>query len=135
MNPGFEKYEEYTKYKIILKKIKTIEKLDGVDINDNLDIFNKKTQGASTAIPNLFSFDDNSNPLSNNIQVTGGFNRNVASIDEMDEQDILNNLIKQKRRQSTITFSQRMLKKADNLIKFNRKNHSEGNKHITNNDL
>ena len=51
------------------------------------------------------------------------------------EENELNNLIVQKKRHSTITFSQRMLKKADNLTKFNRKNHSEGNKHITNDYL
>lgn len=49
--------------------------------------------------------------------------------------ETLNYIIKQKKRQCSISFSQRMLKKADNLTKFTKKNHSEGNKHITNADL
>lgn len=59
----------------------------------------------------------------------------VKDLDNPDDAADLQNIIKQKKRQSTITYSQRMLKKADNLTKFNRKNHSEGNKHISNNDL
>lgn len=66
------------------------------------------------------------NPMSN------GY---ASKNDTVEEDNDINNLIKQKKRQSTITYSQRMLRKADNLTKFNRKNHSEGNKHITNNDL
>ena len=55
--------------------------------------------------------------------------------DKVDDLEKLNNIILQKKRQCSISFSQRMLKKADNLTKFNKKNHSEGNKHITNADL
>lgn len=62
-------------------------------------------------------------------------NDKVKELDNADDAADLQNIIKQKKRQSTITYSQRMLKKADNLTKFNRKNHSEGNKHISNNDL
>ena len=36
---------------------------------------------------------------------------------------------------SYIYYSEKQLKKSDNLTKFNRKNHSEGNKHILNNHL
>ena len=58
----------------------------------------------------------------------------VDDIENIEDADLLN-IIKKKKRESTITYSQRALKKADNLTKFNRKNHSEGNKHISNNDL
>lgn len=55
--------------------------------------------------------------------------------DKVEDLEKLNYILNQKKRQCSIAFSQRMLKKADNLIKFNKKNHSEGNKHITNADL
>ena len=106
---GFENYDNYIKYRNVLRNIKSIQSLDGLDINDikSLNPYKKQeTQEEET--------------------------RDI--VHELDENDI-NNIIKLKKRQSTITYSQRMLKKADNLTKFNRKNHSEGNKHITNNDL
>jgi hypothetical protein len=110
MNPGFDNYDGYLKYRNILKKIKALEVLDGLDINSlkALEPYKK----------------DNSEKIKDE----------KADVITLDESEIYN-LIKQKKRQSTITFSQRMLKKADNLTNFNRKNHSEGNKHITNNDL
>lgn len=55
--------------------------------------------------------------------------------DVVNDLDQINYIIKQKKRQCSISFSSRMLKKADNLTKFTKKNHSEGNKHITNADL
>lgn len=128
MNPGFSKQEEYFKYRDVIKKAKSIGVLDGIDINDTSSFESPEKQKKI----NLFNFsDENSkNQISNN-----NFNPYLEAIaEEVDEND-LNNIIKLKKRQSTITYSQRMLKKADNLTKFNRKNHSEGNKHITNNDL
>lgn len=112
MNPGFES-DDYIKYKSIIKKIKSVKFLDGLNIDDNL-LNNEKKKKA-----NIFDIEDNTL-------------ENIT--EEIDEND-LNSYIKLKKRQSTITYSQRMLKKADNLTKFNRKNHSEGNKHITNSDL
>ena len=38
-------------------------------------------------------------------------------------------------RKITVVNSTKILKKADNLTAFNKKNQSEGNKHIRNNDL
>lgn len=119
MNPSYENYEEYIKYRSIIKKVKSIETLDGLDINDNsgLDLYKNKSK-----------MKGQSNEPTYYIQEKEGQKM------DLDEND-LNNIIMNKKRQSTITYSQRMLKKADNLTKFNRKNHSEGNKHITNNDL
>jgi hypothetical protein len=64
-------------------------------------------------------------------------NNNFLDAEEIEEKEkeISNINSTMKKRHSSITFSQRMLKKADNLTKFNRKNHSEGNKHITNDYL
>ncbi len=120
MNPGLESYDEYSKYRTTIKKIKSLQSLDGLSLKDNteFDAYNQKKSKA----PNLFDFNNESK------------NELESVPEELDENE-LNNIIKMKKRQSTITYSQRMLKKADNLTKFNRKNHSEGNKHITNNDL
>lgn len=162
MNPGMDNYEEYVKYRSIFKKIRTLRKLDGLDLNDDkcLEIYkNKKnmnnmdySNNNSSAKRNLFDFDlnynnnnksgdynkyngenskSNENSNYNLSHVSGNYDSNMHEINDND----FSNLIKSKKRQSTITYSQRMLKKADNLTKFNRKNHSEGNKHITNNDL
>ena len=126
MNPGYEAVDEYNKFRTVIKKIKTITALDGLDINDNksLEAYRSKEK------KNLFTFSEQAE--SNNTPSASPYLESIA--EEVDENDI-NNIIKMKKRQSTITYSQRMLKKADNLTKFNRKNHSEGNKHITNNDL
>jgi hypothetical protein len=107
MNPGFENYDQYIKYRNIIRNVKSIQQLDGLDINDikSLNPYNKADEEETRD--------------------------NVCQLNEND----INNIIKLKKRQSTITYSQRMLKKADNLTRFNRKNHSEGNKHITNDDL
>jgi hypothetical protein len=140
MNPGFEKHDEYIKYRNIIKKIKSLQSLDGIDINDTstLEYYkknstkiagNSNSNSNSTIITsNLYSHDHESDNLYSSTK------NNLDPIEELDENEI-NNLIKQKKRHSTITYSQRMLKKADNLTKFNRKSHSEGNKHITNSDL
>ncbi len=56
-------------------------------------------------------------------------------MEQQTEESLLNFLLSQKKRQCSITLSQKMLKKAENLTKFTKKNHSEGNKHITNADL
>jgi len=128
MNPGFSNQEEYFKYRDVLKKAKSIGVLDGIDINYTSSFESPEKQKKI----NLFNFsDENSkNQISNN-----NTNPYLEPIAEENDENDLNNIIKMKKRQSTITYSQRMLKKADNLTKFNRKNHSEGNKHITNNDL
>lgn len=40
--------------------------------------------------------------------------------------------VKRNKKPATIQYSEKILKKSDNLTNFNRKNHSEGNKHIIN---
>ena len=90
---------------------------------------------------NLFTIDeevnnnDSENVLSN-IKATAKLNKHHIENEEIEEKEpVISNIPTMKKRHSSITFSQRMLKKADNLTKFNRKNHSEGNKHITNDCL
>lgn len=57
--------------------------------------------------------------------------RIMYSIDESEEIDGTA-YVKANKGRATIYFSEKQLKKSDNLTKFNRKNHSEGNKHILN---
>lgn len=143
MNPTFQKYNDYIKYRNILKKIKNLENLDGLGVNDLISLSAYKPKISDIYLNSnsknydnkLYTIDeDNIEKTEENKNKILKNNNNNNFIEELDENE-LNNLIVQKKRHSTITFSQRMLKKADNLTKFNRKNHSEGNKHITNDYL
>lgn len=115
MNPGFENYDQYLKYKSIIKKIKSIRILDSEKIDDDsvLDFY----RNAKESKPNL------------------GYNEDFVGEVIHEDKIISSNDINSRKRPCSITFSQKMLKKADKLTKFDRKNHSEGNKHITNDHL
>jgi hypothetical protein len=119
-------------------KIKTITILDGLDIN--LNDYKEIGNQIKSTLPSKPNYTSNVNEINYNnynstkLITSQGLDEHKEIISNLNEND-LNNLIKQKKKQSSITFSQRALKKADNLTKFNRKNHSEGNKHITNADL
>ena len=139
INPGFQKYNDYLKYRNIIKsKLKYLELLDGLGVNDtaSLNSYKPKASDVNLIVGNNKNF--NSTKLSTIEEDTqySTFNKNKNfNNNENDEIEDLNKLITMKKRHSSITFSQRMLRKADNLTKFNRKNHSEGNKHITNDYL
>jgi len=143
MNPSFQKYNDYLKFRNILKsKLKYLEFLDGIGVNDTISLNAYKPKASDVNLisgnnknfnTKLFTIDEEGqNNSSNNNIIKKNYNN--FENDETDENDI-NKLINMKKRHSSITFSQRMLRKADNLTKFNRKNHSEGNKHITNDYL
>jgi hypothetical protein len=141
MNPGAEKYEDYVTYRAVLKKIKILKFLDGLELYSDKCLEKYKNKSVSGSITNdsnpkknLFDFDDGSSKNTGSAGVSGNNNINNNFTSENVDGEIAA-FIKSRKRQSSITYSQRMLKKADNLTKFNRKNHSEGNKHITNNDL
>jgi hypothetical protein len=126
---------------VLLKKLKTIEVLDGLPINDDsmLEYYKQMTkQNQTQQTHNQISTTKPVEETKKQDEEEEEFNEDADKVKDLDNPDDaadLQNIIKQKKRQSTITYSQRMLKKADNLTKFNRKNHSEGNKHISNNDL
>lgn len=67
-------------------------------------------------------------------KITNSNKRKSQQQEEIEEQDLVS-IIKQNKRHSTISYSSKILKKANNLTKFNKKNNSEGNKHILNSDL
>ncbi len=144
MNPGFQKYNDYIKYRNIIKtKLKCLEFLDGIGVHDivSLNSYKPKASDVNLVTGNNKNF--NSTKLTTieedmqypTFSQNKNKNYNTNDNNENDELEDLNNLITMKKRHSSITFSQRMLRKADNLTKFNRKNHSEGNKHITNDYL
>jgi len=123
--------------------LKTVEVLDGLPINDDsmLEYYKqmtKQNQNQNQQTQNHISSTKPIEETKKQEEEEEEYNEEADKVKDLDNPDDaadLQNIIKQKKRQSTITYSQRMLKKADNLTKFNRKNHSEGNKHISNNDL
>ena len=62
------------------------------------------------------------------------FKRQMYIIDESAELDGTE-FVKSKKKKSLIKIDEKIFKKSDNMTKFNRKNRSEGNKHILNQDL
>lgn len=144
MNPGFQRYNDYIKYRNILKsKLKYLEYLDGIGVNDtaSLNSYKPKASDVNLVTGNNKNFNNTKlTTIEEDMQYSSFNNQNKnknynTNNNENDELEDLNKLITMKKRHSSITFSQRMLRKADNLTKFNRKNHSEGNKHITNDYL
>ena len=62
------------------------------------------------------------------------FKRQFYTIDESEEYDGTE-FVRSKKKKSIIMVNEKILKKSDNMTKFNRKNKSEGNKHILNSEL
>ena len=95
----------------------------------------------STNMSNMFANIGNSKPtVSMNSTSTGGmssglvFKRQFFVIDESAEIDGTE-FVNSKKKKSLIMVNEKILKKSDNMTKFNRKNKSEGNKHILNSEL
>jgi hypothetical protein len=102
---------------------------------------------AQTNMSNMFA-NTNSNAdggkmvVSSDIYGTGSgastsghvFKRQFFVIDESAEIDG-SEFVNSKKKKSLIMVNEKILKKSDNMTKFNRKNKSEGNKHILNSEL
>ena len=96
----------------------------------------------STNMSNMFANTSTPNKpvVSMNANVSGNNNNGIVYkrqffvIDESAEIDGTE-FVNSKKKKSLIMVNEKILKKSDNMTKFNRKNKSEGNKHITNNDL
>ena len=107
----------------------------------------QKNLSQSTNMSNMFA-NTNSNPdhgktvVSPNYNATGSgagtsghvFKREFFVIDESAEIDGTE-FVNSKKKKSLIMVNEKILKKSDNMTKFNRKNKSEGNKHILNSEL
>jgi hypothetical protein len=93
-----------------------------------------QTMPKTTNMSNMFA----SNPAPSQSVSSGNngliFKRHFYAIDESEEYDGTE-FVKSKKKKSIIMVNEKILKKSDNMTKFNRKNKSEGNKHILNSDL
>ena len=135
----------------MFKKIKGLESLDGVSISEDsvLDVYKSKMDYEKAGLNSQKALEEKKTQITTqnktikqedeeeyeiNTKDTNKIIKVSSHIDEMDEND-LQSIIKQNKRHSTISYSQKILKKANNLTKFNKKNNSEGNKHILNSDL
>ena len=95
-----------------------------------------QTMPKSTNMSNMFASNPApSQPASSSNNTSGLiFKRQFFVIDESEEYDGTE-FVKSKKKKSIIMVNEKILKKSDNMTKFNRKNKSEGNKHILNSDL
>jgi hypothetical protein len=131
----------------MFKKVKSIDSLDGVSLFDDsvLDVYKSKLDYEKNVNIKSDSKKDIKNVQIKTVKVikeedeyeddyNNSNKKENNQVEELDEND-LQSIIKQNKRHSTISYSQKILKKANNLTKFNKKNNSEGNKHILNSDL
>lgn len=95
-----------------------------------------QTAPKTTNMSNMFAANPApSHPATSGNNTTGlVFKRNFYAIDESEEYDGTE-FVRSKKKKSIIMVNEKILKKSDNMTKFNRKNKSEGNKHILNSDL
>jgi hypothetical protein len=95
-----------------------------------------QTVPKTTNMSNMFATNSvPSQPASSGNNTSGLiFKRQFYAIDESEEYDGTE-FVKSKKKKSIIMVNEKILKKSDNMTKFNRKNKSEGNKHILNSDL
>ena len=95
-----------------------------------------QTAPKTTNMSNMFAANPApSQPATSGNNTTGlVFKRNFYAIDESEEYDGTE-FVRSKKKKSIIMVNEKILKKSDNMTKFNRKNKSEGNKHILNSDL
>ena len=95
-----------------------------------------QTMPKTTNMSNMFASNPApSQPASSGNNTSGLiFKRQFYAIDESEEYDGTE-FVKSKKKKSIIMVNEKILKKSDNMTKFNRKNKSEGNKHILNSEL
>ena len=93
----------------------------------------RTTMFADTDTPNMSNKPVVSMNTTSEGDYTSGlvFKRQFFVIDESAEIDGTE-FVKSKKKKSIVMVNEKMLKKSDNMTKFNRKNKSEGNKHILN---
>ena len=103
-----------------------------VGMFDNMPNPSPKTLSQSVMVPSMSARNNDTFDLSaNNGKV---YKRMMFVIDESEEYDGTE-FVLSKKKKSTIMINEKIFKKSDNMTNFNRKNRSEGNKHILNKDL
>ena len=98
---------------------------------DNIPLKPSKTVTQSVM---MFGNERNNNDFDMNLNNGQVLKRQIFVIDESAELDGTD-FVKSKKKKSLIKIDEKIFKKSDNMTKFNRKNRSEGNKHILNQDL
>jgi hypothetical protein len=98
--------------------------------NDVQEYYQKPLNKNNMMFTNLTQFNNNDTNV-NNGQV---FHRQYFIIDESEELDGTE-FVNSKKKKSTVMINEKIFKKSDNMTNFNRKNRSEGNKHILNQEL
>ena len=85
---------------------------------------------------NNMMFSNNNKSINYSTSINNGktYQRQYYIIDESEELDGTE-FVNSKKKKSLIMFNEKIFKKSDNMTNFNRKNRSEGNKHILNQDL
>ena len=85
---------------------------------------------------NTMMYNNNAPRINYSTNINNGkvYQRQYYIIDESEELDGTE-FVKSKKKKSLIMFNEKIFKKSDNMTNFNRKNRSEGNKHILNQDL
>ena len=108
---------------------------------DNMGASQKSVSQSTNMFANVGQSNDTNKtvvPMNNSgsSNLTSGlvFKRQFFVIDESAEIDGTE-FVNSKKKKSLIMVNEKILKKSDNMTKFNRKNKSEGNKHILNTDL
>jgi len=99
---------------------------------DNMPSSNTKTLSQSVMVPNYTQRQNDNYDI--NINTGKVFRRQMFTIDENEELDGTE-FVLSKKKKSTIMVNEKIFKKSDNMTNFNRKNRSEGNKHILNKEL
>jgi hypothetical protein len=103
-----------------------------VGMFDNMPNPSPKTLSQSVMVPSMNTRNDDTF----NLNVNNGkvYKRLMFVIDESGEYDGTE-FVLSKKKKSTIMINEKIFRKSDNMTNFNRKNRSEGNKHILNKDL
>ena len=90
MNPGFGN-EGYIQYKNTLKKIRTLELIDGMDIKGEVNV-QQYNESISSQKKNLFNYQTTKNPSNdNNLNNNNNFNNNNTNYNNSGNQDLFGN--------------------------------------------
>ncbi len=102
-----------------------------------MGLFDGMPSGGAKSLSQSVMFTGSENrPINSDMNVNNGkvYKRQMFVIDESGELDGTE-FVNSKKKKSLIMFNEKIFKKSDNMTNFNRKNRSEGNKHILNSDL
>jgi len=102
-----------------------------------MGLFDGMPSGGAKSLSQSVMFTGSENrPINSDMNVNNGkvYKRQMFVIDESGELDGTE-FVNSKKKKSLIMYNEKIFRKSDNMTNFNRKNRSEGNKHILNSDL